>query len=148
MVLIGYYVFLGSVVRHTRTKLPYALLGFHAKLTRQHPKLHLKNFTEIREVKEPNFISQLKHLVKIFKSCIFTAKQSMTVLIARFKNKREATFAAKLIKQYRKTSKVMTGKNLEDLYLGEMIEEGLKEKGTLLKGDFKKYLDKRISDLS
>ena len=72
----------------------------------------------------------------------------MTVLIARFKNQHEAAFAAKLIKQYRKTSKVMTGKNLEDLYLGEMIEEGLKEKGTLLKGDFKKYLDKCISDLS
>ena len=72
----------------------------------------------------------------------------MTVLIARFKNQREATFAAKLIKQYRKTSKVMTGKNLEDLYLGEMIEEGLKERGNISKDVFKKYLDKRISDLS
>ena len=69
----------------------------------------------------------------------------MTVLIARFKNQREATFAAKLIKQYRKTSKVITGKNLEDLYLGEMIEEGLKVKGNISSEYFKKYF-KRISD--
>ena len=72
----------------------------------------------------------------------------MSVLIARFKNKHEASFAAKLIKQYRKTSKVLTGENLEDLYMGQMIEEGLKEKGTIPKGEFKKYLAKRISDLS
>ncbi len=72
----------------------------------------------------------------------------MSVLIARFKNKREASFAAKLIKQYRKTSTVMTGKNLEDLYLGEMIEEGMKEKGNLSPEVFKKYLDKRTSALS
>ena len=68
----------------------------------------------------------------------------MTVLIARFKNQREATFAARLIKQYRKTSKVMTGKNLEDLYLGEMIEEGMEEKGTINRKEFKKYLNKRL----
>ncbi len=72
----------------------------------------------------------------------------MSVLIARFKNKREATFAAKLIKQYRKTSVVVTGKNLEDLYLGEMIVEGMKEKSNMSLEDFKKYLDKRISALS
>lgn len=66
-----------------------------------------------------------------------------TVLIARFKDKREASLVAKLIKQYRKTSTVMTGKNLEDLYLGEMIEEGMKEKGTISLEDFKKYLNKR-----
>lgn len=91
---------------------------------------------------------QLTYLVTFFKSCIFTTKESMTVLIARFKNKREASFAARLIKQYRKDSKVMTGENLEDLYLGEMIEEALKEKGTISGEKFKKYLDKRISDLS
>ncbi len=71
----------------------------------------------------------------------------MSVLIARFKNKREASFAAKLIKQYRKSSTVMTGKNLEDLYLGEMIEEGMKETGNIPLNEFKKYLDKRIKAL-
>jgi hypothetical protein len=72
----------------------------------------------------------------------------MSVLIARFKNKREASFAAKLIKRYRKSSKVLTGKSLEDLYMGEMIEEGMQEKGTISRETFKKYLDKRISALS
>lgn len=71
-----------------------------------------------------------------------------TMLIARFKNKREASLIAKLIKEYRKTSTVMTGKSLEDLYLGEMIEVGMNEKGTLSLKDFKKYLDKRISAVS
>jgi hypothetical protein len=71
----------------------------------------------------------------------------VSVLIARFKNKREATFAAKLIKQFRKTATVMTGKNLEDLYLGEMIEEGMKETRNIPLKDFKKYLDKRIKAL-
>lgn len=68
-----------------------------------------------------------------------------TVLIARFKNRREASLIAKLIRQFRKTTRVMTGTNLEDLYLGEMIEEGMKEKGTLSLREFKKYLDNRIS---
>jgi hypothetical protein len=71
----------------------------------------------------------------------------MTVLIARFKSKREASFAAKLIKQYRKNSTVMTGNNLEDLYLGKMIEEGMKKTETIPLKEFKKYLDKRIKAL-
>ncbi len=71
----------------------------------------------------------------------------MSVLIARFRNKREASFAAKLIKQYRKTSTVMTGSNLEDLYLGEMIKEGMKETGNISLKEFKKYLDERIKAL-
>lgn len=75
-------------------------------------------------------------------------KRNMSVLIARFKSKREASFAAKLIKRYRKSSKVLTGESLEDLYMGEMIEEGMQEKGTISKETFKKYLDKRISALS
>ena len=72
----------------------------------------------------------------------------MSVLIARFKSKREASFAAKLIKQYRKTSKVLTGENLEDLYLGEMIEMGMKETKNIPLEEFKKYLAKRIKALS
>ena len=71
----------------------------------------------------------------------------MSILIARFKNKREASFAAKLIKQYRKTSTVMTGSNLEDLYLGEMIKEGMKETRNIPLKEFKKYLDDRIKAL-
>ena len=71
----------------------------------------------------------------------------MTVLIARFKNKREASFAARLIKQYKRTSKVMTGEKLEDLYLGEMINVGLNETENIPLKDFKKYLAGRIKAL-
>ncbi len=67
-----------------------------------------------------------------------------TVLIARFKHNREASLVAKLIKQYRKSCTVMTGRNLEDLYLGEMIKEGMKEKGNISLENFKKYLERRI----
>ena len=66
------------------------------------------------------------------------------VLIARFKSKREANLVARLIKRYRSTSTVITGMNIEDAYLGEMVEEGMREKGSISLLEFKKYLDKRI----
>lgn len=70
-----------------------------------------------------------------------------TVLLARFKHKRDANLVAKLIKQYRRNSSVMTGSSLEDLYLGEMINEGLKETENIPLKDFKKYLAGRIKAL-
>ena len=66
-------------------------------------------------------------------------------MIARFKNKKEANLASRLIKQHVKSSRLITGSNLEDLYLGEMIEEGMKAKGNLSVTSFKKYLAKRIN---
>ncbi len=50
------------------------------------------------------------------------------VLIARFKTKREANRISRLIEQLSKPVRSITGTNLEDMYLGEMIEEGMREK--------------------
>jgi len=68
------------------------------------------------------------------------------VLIARFKNKKEAALATRLIKQHVKSPHLVTGNNLEDLYLGEMTEEGMKEKKNIPITAFKKYLEKRIKE--
>jgi hypothetical protein len=70
-----------------------------------------------------------------------------TVLVARFKSKREAAHIEKLIKEYRKNSTVVISKSFEDIYLGEMINEGLREKGIVPLAEFKTYLDKRIKAL-
>ena len=67
------------------------------------------------------------------------------VMIARFKNKKEADFASRLIKKHVKSSRLITGSNLEDLYLGEMIDEGIKAKSNLSTASFKKYLERRIN---
>ena len=64
------------------------------------------------------------------------------VLVTRFKDKREADLVARLLKRYHKTSRVMTGKNLEDLYLGQLIEEGMRQKGKISLEEFKKNLEK------
>ena len=70
------------------------------------------------------------------------------VLIARFKTKREANRISRLIKEHSKTVRSVTGTNLEDMYLGEMIEEGMKEKKDHPLQVFKKFLNKRIAKLS
>ncbi len=70
------------------------------------------------------------------------------VLIARFKSKREADAVTKFIKQHSASSTLVRGKNLEDLWLGEMIEEGMKEKKNIPVTVFKKYLEKRIKEAS
>ena len=36
------------------------------------------------------------------------------------------------------------GEAWEDLYLGEMIEEGMKEKGQISEAEFSAFLDKKI----
>ena len=66
------------------------------------------------------------------------------ILIARFKTKREADVVTKLIKVHSASTTLVRGKNLEDLWLGEMIEEGMKEKGSQPIAVFKKKLDKQI----
>ena len=68
------------------------------------------------------------------------------VLIARFKSKREADAVTKFIKQHSASSTLVRGKNLEDLWLGEMIEEGMKKNIPVTV--FKKYLEKRIKEAS
>lgn len=66
------------------------------------------------------------------------------VLIARFTSKREADAVAALIKKRNPASKLVRGSSLEDLWLGEMIDEGMKEKGTQPVSAFKKKLDRQI----
>ena len=66
------------------------------------------------------------------------------VLIARFTSKREADAVAALIKIRNPASKLVRGSSLEDLWLGEMIDEGMKEKGTQPVSAFKKKLDRQI----
>ena len=73
------------------------------------------------------------------------------VLIARFKTKREANRISRLIKENSKSVRSVRsvrGTSLEDMYLGEMIEEGMMEKKDHTIEDFKKYLNKRIAKLS
>ena len=70
------------------------------------------------------------------------------VLIARFKTKREANRISRLIKENSKSVRSVTGTSLEDMYLGEMIEEGMMEKKDHAIEDFKRYLNKRIAKLS
>jgi hypothetical protein len=69
------------------------------------------------------------------------------ILIARFKNKKEADAATLLIKKQSASSTLMRGSNLEDMLLGELITEGMKEKKNTPIRVFKKQLDNRIKAL-
>jgi hypothetical protein len=69
------------------------------------------------------------------------------VVVARFENKHDADFIARMIKRYRKNARVLKGEHWEDLYLGEMIEEGMKEKGEISEKEFISFLDKKIKML-
>ena len=69
------------------------------------------------------------------------------VLIARFKNKRDADAITKLIRKHSASSTLVRGNSLEDLWLAEMIDEGMKEKKNHSISTFKKALDKRIKAL-
>lgn len=66
------------------------------------------------------------------------------ILIARFTSKREADAVAALIKKRNSSSRLVRGSSLEDLWLGEMINEGMKEKGSRPVSAFKKKLDRQI----
>ena len=70
------------------------------------------------------------------------------LLLTSFKTKREANRISRLILEHSKPTRSIIGSTLEDMYLAEMIEAGMKEKGDLPIGDFKKYLNKRIVKLS
>lgn len=70
-----------------------------------------------------------------------------SVLIASFENKKDANFVAGLIKRFRKNARVLQGAAWEDLYLGEMIEEGMKEEGEITEKEFSTFLEKKIKSL-
>ena len=67
------------------------------------------------------------------------------LLLASFKNKREADLVAKLIGTMRTASVLQKGKNLEDMYFAELINQGMKEKGTVNVTTFKRELKERIA---
>ncbi|MFN6088121.1 MAG: hypothetical protein ACK47E_05185 [Cyclobacteriaceae bacterium] len=69
------------------------------------------------------------------------------ILIARFKNKKEADAATKLIKKQSASSTLLRGTNLEDMLLGELINEGMKDKENIPIAVFKKQLNERIKAL-
>ena len=71
-----------------------------------------------------------------------------TVLIASFKTKREANRISRLILEHSKPTRSVVGNSLKDMYFAELINQGMKEKGTVPLADFKKYLNKRITKLS
>ena len=66
------------------------------------------------------------------------------LLIAEFKNKREAELVAQLIGTMPAAKVLQKGKNLEDMYFAELIIRGMKEKGTVNLSLFKKELNRRI----
>jgi hypothetical protein len=70
-----------------------------------------------------------------------------SVLIASFENKKDANFVAGLIKKFKANTKVLQGSAWEDLYLGEMIEEGMKEEGEISEKEFSAFLEKKIKSL-
>ncbi len=65
-----------------------------------------------------------------------------TVLIARFKNKREAGLAAKLIEKYNSEISIVKRADLEDFYLAQLIDEGMKEGGVVPLSKIQKKLSK------
>jgi len=66
------------------------------------------------------------------------------LLLAAFKNKREADLVAQLIGTMPQAKVLQKGKNLEDMYFAELITEGMKEKGSRPVSAFKKKLDRQI----
>lgn len=52
-----------------------------------------------------------------------------TVILARFKNKQDATAAAKLIKKYKSDASLLDSDLWEDMELGKLIDDGMNEKG-------------------
>ena len=71
-----------------------------------------------------------------------------TVLIVRFKTKKEANLAAKLLKKSGSQSIVTTEENLEDMedmYLARLIDEGMQEEGEVDFDEFMAELREQIS---
>jgi hypothetical protein len=67
------------------------------------------------------------------------------LLLAEFKNKREAELVAQLIETMGEAKVLQKGKNVEDMYFAEMINEGLNEKGSVSLANIKLQLNKKIA---
>jgi hypothetical protein len=82
-------------------------------------------------------LKKLRPLLKLF-------KKMSALLLAEFKNKKDADLIVKLISQLRSGRVLSSGKDVEELYFAELIKAGYKEKGCISSGTFKKHLAKRI----
>jgi hypothetical protein len=51
-----------------------------------------------------------------------------TMLVAKFRNKKDADKAVQFLKTLRGKMRLMRGENWDDFIFGQMIEEGVKEK--------------------
>jgi len=69
------------------------------------------------------------------------------VVVATFENKRDADFIAGMIKRFRKSARVLKGEKLEDIYLGEMIEEGMQDEREISEEEFTAFLNRKIKSL-
>ena len=69
------------------------------------------------------------------------------VIVATFENKRDADFIAGMIKRFRKNARVLKGEKLEDVYLGEMIEEGMQDEHEISEEEFAAFLNRKIKSL-
>jgi hypothetical protein len=66
------------------------------------------------------------------------------LLLAEFKNKKNADLIEALIGQLSSGKVLSRGKDVEELYFAELSKAGCKEKGYISSAAFKKHLAKRI----
>jgi hypothetical protein len=82
-------------------------------------------------------LKKLRPLLKLF-------KKMSAVLLAEFKNKKDADLIVKLISQLRPGRVLSRGKDVEEMYFTELIKAGHKGRGHISSAAFKKHLAKRI----
>lgn len=94
-------------------------------------------------------IKRLENYPNIFqeKQLVFVHSHSnkyggMTILVAKFKNKREADAMAVIISALSKKINVLKGEHWDDFYMAQMIDEGMKEKGSVSIDSIRKKLRK------
>ncbi|MCX6198576.1 MAG: hypothetical protein NTY88_05060 [Bacteroidetes bacterium] len=64
----------------------------------------------------------------------------MTLLLAKFKSKKEANLVASYIRNMKKEVQLMKEENWDDFFFGQLINEGMKEKGTVSLASVRKKL--------
>jgi hypothetical protein len=64
------------------------------------------------------------------------------MIVAKFKNRRDADEAAQLIRKYKSELKVMSAEEAEDFYLAQLIDEGMKEPGEVPLAEIQRRLRK------
>ena len=67
-----------------------------------------------------------------------------TYIIARFGNKNTARKAASLMTKLRSKVRVINNTKWEDVYLAEMINESMRDKGEMTEQEFSAWLKRKI----